>query len=112
MRVIFHIDELNKWSLTLGNVTNMINYYQENKIEYQIEVLANSEAVLAYQHEHVLKKQMEQLSLQQVSFVACNNALNANNLKQDSLHDFVSIVPAGVVELAQKQLMGFSYIKP
>ena len=34
-KVIYHIDEREKWSLTLGNVTNMIVYYQAHHIDYQ-----------------------------------------------------------------------------
>lgn len=114
MNVIFHIDELNKWQLTLGNVTNMVNYYQDNKVNYQIEVLANSEAVLAFQHnfDDKLKLQMSHLVKANVTFAACNNALKANHLSSKDIYDFITIVPSGVVELAQKQVNGFAYIKP
>ena len=47
MKIIFHVDELTKWQLCLGNVTNMSNYYQVQNIDYQIEVLVNSEAVIS-----------------------------------------------------------------
>lgn len=36
MKIIFHVDELTKWQLCLGNVTNMSNYYQVQNIDYQI----------------------------------------------------------------------------
>ena len=35
MKIIFHVDELTKWQLCLGNVTNMSNYYQVQNIDYQ-----------------------------------------------------------------------------
>ena len=105
MKIIFHVDELTKWQLC-GNVTNMSNYYQVQNIDYQIEVLANSEAVIAYQldYDHEIKKH--------VTFTACNNALAANHLTTADIYQFITIVPAGVVELAQKQTEGFAYIKP
>ena len=43
---------------------------------------------------------------------ACNNALAANHLTAADIYQFITIVPAGVVELAQKQTEGFAYIKP
>ena len=65
MKIIFHVDELTKWQLCLGNVTNMSNYYQVQNIDYQIEVLANSEAVIAYQldYDHAPGKTPQRLSL-------------------------------------------------
>ena len=48
MKIIFHVDELTKWQLCLGNVTNMSNYYQVQNIDYQIEVLANSELYVLF----------------------------------------------------------------
>ena len=41
-----------------------------------------------------------------------NNALAANHLTAADIYQFITIVPAGVVELAQKQTEGFAYIKP
>jgi intracellular sulfur oxidation DsrE/DsrF family protein len=40
------------------------------------------------------------------------NALKANDIKSSSLLPFITIVPAGVVEIAMKQQAGYSYIKP
>ena len=52
------------------------------------------------------------LSKKHVTFIACNNALAANHLTAADIYQFITIVPAGVVELAQKQTEGFAYIKP
>ncbi|AFM41708.1 hypothetical protein Desaci_2783 [Desulfosporosinus acidiphilus SJ4] len=111
-KVIFHIDEMNKWDLLLGNVSNLLKAAGEDK--YSIEVLANAEAVKHYDLKHGLTSQnvMESLSNDGVKFVACNNALMANDLKRDTLFTFVEIVPAGVVELIIKQSEGYCYIKP
>lgn len=48
MKVIYHIDEMDRWPLVLGNVKNMTAYYHEQKESYTIEVLANSAAVNGY----------------------------------------------------------------
>lgn len=31
MKVLFHIDELNKWYMTVANVKNMINFSRKNE---------------------------------------------------------------------------------
>lgn len=111
-QVIYHIDERVKWDLTLGNVKNMVNYYQEQNIDYEIEVLANSEAVCDYQKGSLIESQIIALSKYNVTFAACHNALNGQKIAEQDLIDPVIVVAAGVVELALRQSVGYSYIKP
>lgn len=114
IKVIFHIDELNKWGLLLKNVENLMNDIDDKK--FQVEVLANSEAVKAYDMSSDLGKQitndMEKLENKNVRFTACNNALNGFNVKKKNLMEFLDIVPVGVLELVKKQREGYAYIKP
>jgi uncharacterized protein len=93
-KVIFHIDELNKWKILLGNVSNWLNGIDNEKLD--IEVLANSEAVKYYdtnQHLDAYINRMESLNQQGVKFVACNHALMANDIKKDNITHFINIVP-------------------
>ncbi|ABW19436.1 DsrE family protein [Alkaliphilus oremlandii] len=112
-KVIFHIDEINKWKLLLGNVSNLLNGIDNEKL--YIEVLANSEAVKYYDTNQDLDvdiNTMESLNKKGVKFVACNNALKAYDIKQENIIHFIDIVPAGVVELVKKQSEGYFYLKP
>lgn len=112
-KVIFHIDEINKWKLLLGNVNNLLNDMGDERL--YIEILANSEAVKYYDTNQDLNADinaMESLNKKGVKFVACNNALTAYNIKKDNLIHFIDIVPAGVVELVKKQSEGYVYLKP
>lgn len=113
-KVIFHLDELNKWNLVLKNVNNLLDAIDNNN--FDIEVLANSEAVKVYvsnnDTEINIRNTMKTLSDREVKFVACNNALKAFDLKKEDLNTFVHIVPVGILELVNKQMDGYSYIKP
>ncbi|MDO5026450.1 MAG: DsrE family protein [Tissierellia bacterium] len=103
MKVIFHVDELKKWDLTLTNVKNFLTEVSDANIE----VLANSEAVKYY-----ISDQADQLEAIGAKFLACRNALNSNQIAEENLASFIEVVPAGVVELAKKQAMGYAYIRP
>jgi intracellular sulfur oxidation DsrE/DsrF family protein len=114
-KVIFHIDELNKWNLVLKNVSNLLAAIGNSS--FQIEVLANAEAVKAYntsskEIDPNISNLSEELNAKGVKFVACNNALKGFGLQKEDINFFVDIVPAGVLELAEKQMEGYSYIKP
>lgn len=111
IHVIFHVDEVAKWFLTLGNISNLIADCRSRETDYMIEVVANSEAVKAYVTADNAGA-MEHLSKQGVDFVACNNALTAFKISPPALFSFVRIVPAGITELILKQTDGFAYVKP
>ena len=116
MKVLFHIDSQAKWPMVLGNVANMLQYGRENDVSFEIEVVANGDAVANLRQraavEAELYPQMERLSREKVAFAACRNALNNLHIEAALLCPFVAIVPAGVVEIAARQQDGFAYIKP
>ncbi|MCE5342451.1 MAG: DsrE family protein [Eubacteriales bacterium] len=110
--VVFHVDEMRKWGLALGNVQNLMQAL--DGADMIVEVLANSEAVTLYANSESQPERqiMRQLSEKGVQFMACNNALRKLNIPKDQLPSFVSVVPAGVLELVEKQQQGYAYIKP
>lgn len=110
-KVIFHIDEMSKWNRVLKNTENLLNSVNQEKIT--IEILANGDAVKYYDKNlETAYDDIEKLYNVGVKFVACNNSLISNNLEKDKLIEFIEIVPAGVLELVDKQNEGYAYIKP
>jgi hypothetical protein len=111
-KVIFHVDEMDKWPLVIGNTKNLIKALSDSTLT--IEILANSVAVQYF----VSKNQNAEITQtlldlsKTVQFSACNNSLKSLQIDQSDLLDFVTIVPSGVAELTIKQHQGFSYIKP
>ena len=113
LKVIFHIDDKERWDMVLSNVKNLLD--QVNQSEIKIEVLANGNAVEKYNEKQDKSdsiKLMKELSKKDVKFLACNNSINSLGLDKNELYDFVTIVPAGVLELTVKQSKGYAYIKP
>jgi intracellular sulfur oxidation DsrE/DsrF family protein len=108
IKAVFHVDELAKWSLALTNIENAINEVGNNA---DIELVANAEAVKGYVDPSLIDK-MAVLASKGLTFVACHNALNSFKIDISSLPAFVKIVPAGVVEIIEKENNGYAYIKP
>lgn len=113
-RVIFHIDEVQKWNLLLHNVRNLLVSYGAEHSGLSVEVLANSDAVKGYEYGSGLADQdlLKALSQQNVMFAACSNALHAMNLSKENIFSFVKVVPVGIRELLDRQREGYAYIKP
>ena len=109
IKAIFHIDEIEKWNLLIGNVENLLNSLEN--MDYEIEILANSKAVIQYKKDNDNSK-LENLSNRKVDIIACNNALNSQRITKEMLPHYVRVVPVGVKELIEKQFDGYAYIKP
>ncbi|GAV21873.1 DsrE family protein [Carboxydothermus pertinax] len=119
LKLLFHVNESDKWQRAFVNITNFLNDVGQGNAD--IEVVANGEAVLSFKSSSdqlngttsgSLMGQMKKLSEMGVNFVACRNALKAQSIAEESLPNFVTVVPAGITEIAKKQTEGYAYIKP
>ncbi|MEW6725475.1 DsrE family protein [Desulforudis sp. 1088] len=111
MKALFHVNELDRWAHALLNITNLLRDVGTGEVT--VEVVANGPAVIAYRlgSDDALR-QMDELHAKGVAFVACRNALQMQNIPEESLAPFVTVVPAGITEIVRKQAMGYAYIKP
>jgi len=125
LKVLFHINEPDRWQRVLVNITNFLNDVGQGNAE--VEVVANGEAVSVFRSSCVvtgdgsqccgpatgsLMEQMKKLSDSGVKFTACRNALKAQSIDEGRVPDFVRVVPAGITEIAKRQTEGYAYIKP
>lgn len=111
IKVVFHIDETEKWGLALANVHNLLAGIDAK--DAQIEVVVNGAAVEAFADlDDALKRKMHLESEKKVRISVCRNSLKSHGIDAAILPDFVEVVPVGVLELAERQHEGFAYIKP
>ncbi|QWR77342.1 DsrE family protein [Candidatus Magnetomonas plexicatena] len=116
LRVLFHVNEPERWDVALGNVTNLIKDVGADAVD--AVMLANGPSVLAYGDEEKLKT-MEALSGQGVKFLACRNSLKkmcagGGNvcISEELISPFITVIPAGITELIRRQADGYAYVKP
>ncbi|MBO1680472.1 DsrE family protein [Bittarella massiliensis (ex Durand et al. 2017)] len=113
MNVLYHVDQMEAWQLAAGNALNMDDYCRREGIFCQMEIVANGPAVKGLVEPAApYLSALAELAEKGMVVAVCQNALRANQIDPRQLPGFVRVVPAGVVEIAQKQEEGFSYIKP
>lgn len=115
MKVLFHIDQSENWTMLLNDLTHLLQYGAQNHCAAEVEVLANGNAVQELQTPRAMAAGLyEQLSslAGRARFCACSNALHHFGIPPASLVAQVQVVPAGVVELVRRQQEGYAYIKP
>ncbi|MEW6740512.1 MAG: DsrE family protein [Nitrospirota bacterium] len=115
LKVLFHVNENEKWNVALGNITNLIKDVGEGNAD--IVVLANGPSVAAYADAEKIEI-MKDLSEKGAKFLACRNSLKkmcADNvicINEENLPSFVGVVPAGITEIIKRQHEGYAYVKP
>lgn len=111
LKVLFHVNENDKWPVALTNASNFLKDVGPGNAE--VVVVANGAAVSAYADAAGgLVERMNELAAAGVLFEACRNALGMQDIAEDTLPPFVSVVSAGITEIARRQARGYAYIKP
>ncbi len=137
LKTLIHVNEPERWPVAISNIINLLNDVGDSNID--VIVVSNGAGVKGYiprlSGEGTVSgevtvgeacipgatvtsplmdalKKMEELSKRGVKFLACRNALKANNIPEESLPDFVRVIPAGMTELIKRQAEGYAYIKP
>ena len=99
-----------KWNLALNNAQNVIQDLGASTVALEIVVygpgigMLKLDSPVAARIAAALKGGMQ--------VVACENTLKAQKLSRADMLPDIAYVPAGVVELMQKQQQGYAYVRP
>ena len=114
LKVVLHIDEIEKWPLNIGNAKNFITDIGQEA--FSMEIIANGPAVKIFSspspEQQLLLEELQLLAEKGVKLMVCSNALRANQIVAAELPRFTTIVPAGITRLVVLQQAGYSYVKP
>ncbi len=102
-------DEVNH---ILGSANNVIKFYGVDNTEVVIVAYAQGIKTLLKSHDNEIKKRVKSLMTYDVEFIACQNTMRTLKIDKKELLDEVEVVTAGIVELIERQLRGYIYIRP
>jgi intracellular sulfur oxidation DsrE/DsrF family protein len=96
----------------LSSANNVIKFYGPEKVE--VVIVAYSKGIEAVMnHKDIeIKKRVKALMTYEVEFIACGNTMKTLKIDKSELIDGTEIVTAGIVELIERQLRGYIYIRP
>ncbi|MEF3192936.1 MAG: DsrE family protein [Halothiobacillaceae bacterium] len=126
-RVVYHVDyaDPDRYSLTLTSVNNMLNAYEQDLREYDVEIVfvgpgarfvtndkkAGTDKRLEAKRAE-LKGRLEALNkVRGVKLKVCNNTLSDMGIAKEALYPGVEVVPSGVAYIADQQAKGAAYLK-
>jgi len=111
-KVIFHVGDGDpaKWTVALNNVTNVRKELGASNVD--IEIVAISAGLGILKLDSPQSGRIADAIKGGVKVVACENSMKGQKLTRDDLLPDIGYVPAGVVELMERQREGYAYIRP
>lgn len=116
MNVLFHVDGVERWNTALTNVRNLMEQSQAQQTPVQIEIVASGEAVRTLIRDEAEKRSglaesLRHVAKEGVTLAVCGKALEKYCIPAGLLLEETTVVPLGVMELAEKQAVGWAYVR-
>ena len=99
-----------KWNLALNNARNIQTDLGAANVD--IEIVAYGPGIGMLKSDSVVGNRIEEAGKAGVKVVACENTMHGQKLTHADMLSGIGYVPAGVVELMQRQQQGWAYIRP
>ena len=130
-RVVYHADyaDPRRFSAMLTSVNNMMNFYENELIEADVRIVFvahgirfltddkldktpfEADAELEERHENLKGRLLSLADTRGVKLELCDITRSQIGLDAGDVYPNVSMVPSGVVQIANLQRQGFAYIK-
>jgi len=111
-KVVFQVSDGDpaKWNLTLNNAQNVQAELGAESVA--IEVVVYGSGIGMLRGDSPAAQRIAQALKTGVKVVACENTMKALKITTTDMLPNIEYVPAGVVELIQRQQQGYTYIRP
>ncbi|BAF71466.1 DsrE family protein [Sulfurovum sp. NBC37-1] len=96
----------------LSSANNVMKFYGPENVEVVIVAYSQGIEALLKHGDRDIRKRVEALMTYDVEFIACGNTMRTLHIEKKDLIDGVEVVTAGIVELIERQLRGYIYIRP
>jgi intracellular sulfur oxidation DsrE/DsrF family protein len=111
-RVVIQVSDAEpaKWNLALNNARNIQTDVGAANVD--IEIVAYGPGIGMLKSDSVVGNRIDEAGKAGVKVVACENTMRGQKLTQADMLSGIGYVSAGVVELMQRQQLGWAYIRP
>lgn len=96
------------WNLALNNAKNV----QKDLKGAVIEIVAYGPGIGMLKADSVVANRISEMAESGVKVVACGNTMRAQKLTKEDMNDSIGYVQAGVVQIMDRQMEGYTYLRP
>jgi len=115
LKVVYHLNDLDKVSFVLGNIQNHFDGVG-GPDHVTISLVVHGQALRAFHSASAnpdISKRVGQFSKAGLTLAACGNTMTSPNVGlKDLLPGFVAAERSGVVQIAELQSQGYLYLRP
>ncbi|HEY9145699.1 MAG TPA: DsrE family protein [Thiobacillus sp.] len=110
-KVVIQVSDANPatWNLALNNIKN---FQAATKGEAKVELVAYGPGIGMLTADSEVADRVSEAVAGGTKIVACGNTMKAKNLTKADMNPNVGIVPGGVVEIMDREMEGYAYIRP
>ncbi len=110
--VVIQVSEADpaKWEMALINARNVRKAYGDKPIN--VEIVAYGPGLKMLRNDSAVASGLAEASNNGVKLLACGNTMAMTQTLHEDLNRAVDVVPAGVVEIMQRQQDGYAYVRP
>ena len=103
-----------RWNYAVAVLTNIEKAFGNNPRRYRLELVAFGPGIrmLSVWNDAHNRIPLEKLAAHGLKIRACHNAMLATHLVRKDIFAFARVVPAGVLEVARKEMQGYVALKP
>ena len=109
-KVVFQVSDSDpaKWNLALNNAKNV----QKDLKGAKIEIVAYGPGIGMLKADSEVANRISEAVDSGMTVVACGNTMKGQKLTKEDMNPKIGYVQAGVVELMDRQMEGYTYIRP
>lgn len=96
----------------ISTVNNVMKFYRPENTEVVIVAYGQGLKALLKQGDADIRKRIEALMTYDVEFIACGNTMRTLHIDKKDLLDDIGFATAGIVEIIERKLQGYSYTQP
>ena len=112
-KIVFSIDSAEPKAINhvLSTVNNVMKFYRPENTEVVVVAYAQGIKALLKKDNKEIRTRIEALMTYDVVFIACGNSMRTLKIEKKELLDDIEYATAGIVEIIERQLDGFTYVK-
>ena len=96
----------------ISTVNNVMKFYRPENTEIVIVAYGQGLKALLKRGDADIRKRIEALMTYDVEFIACGNTMRTLHIDKKDLLDDIGFATAGIVEIIERKLQGYSYTQP
>ena len=103
-------DSEKNWNQALNVIKNLQNAYGKDKVDVELVVFGMGAGMLKL--ESPLGNRVDDALASGAKVLMCENTMKGQKLTKDDMHPKIGFVPSGVVEIIEKEKLGWANIRP